>query len=70
MAKKRTQQKPAPESLNDSNVVYVTSYEVTDEPIYDQSFRRLPQPVKDEIELFMHLLQMQHRLFLQAGFAF
>lgn len=50
MAKKRTHPKPAPASPDDSNVVYVTRYEVTDEPIYDRRFRRLPQPVKDEIE--------------------
>ena len=40
-----------PDPLSDSpNAVYVTQYEITDEPIQDHYYRRLPGHVKDAVE--------------------
>ena len=63
MAKKKSVKKPhisAPDTLNP---VYVTQYEITDEPIQESAYRRLPKSVKEKLE---ELYQIAHRKPQQA----
>ena len=50
MAKKRKRPKPISEIPDGSDVVYLTQYEISDAPIQDRRYRRLPDQVKDKIE--------------------
>jgi tetratricopeptide (TPR) repeat protein len=38
------------QTSKDPNVVYLTQYEITDAPIQDRRYRRLPNPIKETIE--------------------
>lgn len=49
MAKRK--RKPKTQLIDeDGNVVHVSSYEITYEPIHDRKYKRLPQKVKDALE--------------------
>ena len=63
MAKKKS--KRAKPTVTDDTFmpVYVTQYEITDEPIQEPSYRRLPKSIKERLE---NLYQMAQRQPLQA----
>ena len=59
MAKKKSKRtKP---SVTDDTVtpVYVTHYEITDEPIQEPAYQRLPEPIKDRLEDLYQTAQRQ-----------
>jgi tetratricopeptide (TPR) repeat protein len=66
MAKKKTK-RPKPVVADDTlTPVYVSEYEITDEPIQEPSFRRLPKSVKDRLENLYYVAQRQpHQAILE-----
>ena len=50
MRKKKSVTKSHNPITDELNAVYVTQYEVTDEPIQERSYRKLPRSVKDKLE--------------------
>ena len=50
MTKKKLISREPDASLDSPNAVFMTHYEITDEPIQDRYYRRLPEHVKDAIE--------------------
>jgi tetratricopeptide (TPR) repeat protein len=50
MAKKRSRKKKNPSKTDTPSPIYVTQYEITDEPIYEGAYHRLPKSVKERIE--------------------
>jgi len=50
MAKQKRLSSVPSGAIDTLNAVYVTNYEITDEPIQERSYRRLPNHVKDVIE--------------------
>jgi len=50
MAKKELVSRKSGPSSDSPNAVFVTRYEITDEPMPDQYYRRLPEHVKDRVE--------------------
>jgi tetratricopeptide (TPR) repeat protein len=59
MAKKKS--KKAKPIITDDTItpVYVTQYEITEEPIQEPSFRRLPKPIKERLENLYEVAQRQ-----------
>jgi tetratricopeptide (TPR) repeat protein len=58
--RKAKQKPPAqPKSLSEYKAVYVSTYEITSEPIVDRRYKRLPEHVKDAIDRLHHLAQRQ-----------
>ena len=50
MAKQKRLSSVPSGAIDTLNAVYATNYEITDEPIQERSYRRLPNHVKDVIE--------------------
>ncbi|NOZ71404.1 MAG: hypothetical protein GXP38_05735 [Chloroflexi bacterium] len=50
MAKKRSRKKKRISKIDSLTPVYVTQYEVTDEPIEERAYRRLPKHIKEKLE--------------------
>lgn len=63
MTKKKSAAKNRVSTTDGLTPVYLTQYEITDEPIQERSYRRLPQSVKDKLE---DLCQEAQRRPLQA----
>jgi len=55
--KKRRSVKFIPQTPGEPDVVYLTRYEITDAPIQDRRYRRLPNQVKDAIEALHFIAQ-------------
>jgi tetratricopeptide (TPR) repeat protein len=63
MAKKRKRPHAIAEIPDESEVVYLTHYEITDSPIQDRRYRRLPDQIKYAIE---HLYEKAQKKPLEA----
>lgn len=50
MAKKKRKRTKHVSPEDDSTAVYLTQYEITDEPIQEPAYRRLPKAVKEKLE--------------------
>ncbi len=50
MAKKKTRKRKHVSAADKLSPVYITQYEITDEPIQEPVFRRLPKSVKEKLE--------------------
>lgn len=50
MAKRKSAKKNRNSTTDTRNTVSVTQYEITDEPIQERYYRRLPEPVKEKLE--------------------
>jgi tetratricopeptide (TPR) repeat protein len=58
MAKKKSKKVKPIVTSEESTPVYLTQYEITDEPIQESSYRRLPKSVKEKLE---NLYQVAHQ---------
>jgi tetratricopeptide (TPR) repeat protein len=57
MAKKKRKRTKHVSTENDLAPVYVTQYEITDEPIQEPAYRRLPKAVKEKLENLYQVAQ-------------
>ena len=57
MAKKKRKRTKHVSTENDLEPVYVTQYEITDEPIQEPAYRRLPKAVKEKLENLYQVAQ-------------
>jgi tetratricopeptide (TPR) repeat protein len=61
MTKKRRPKRTGSQAPRDPEAVHILTYEITDEPILDRQYRRLPKKVKDSIERLHESVQNRPR---------
>ncbi len=65
MTKKRRPKRKRSQEPRDAEAVHIVTYEITDEPILDRQYRRLPKRVKDSIEPLHESVQNRPREAIQ-----
>jgi tetratricopeptide (TPR) repeat protein len=61
MAKRKTAKKNRKSKIEEYTPVYLTQYEITEEPIEERAYRRLPKSVKSKLEKLHHDAQRHPR---------
>ena len=59
MTKRRRKKRTSSRGPQDPDTVHIVTYEITDEPILDRQYRRLPKKVKDSINRLYESIQNQ-----------
>jgi tetratricopeptide (TPR) repeat protein len=54
MAKRKSRKKKGKFQIGEYTPVYLTQYEITDEPIEEPAYRQLPKSVKEQLERLHH----------------